>query len=435
MPSPSHLVIYRTRRVVPACRPHIENGALLVAGTRIIAVGEFTHLHRLFTGRVVDLGERILLPGLINAHCHLEYTHAAGLFEPPAVFSDWARQITRTRQTWTADQFAAAWCTGAQMLLESGVTTVANVQTVHELLLNVLESTPIRVWSFLEVTGVASRANPEAAARTLKSKVLELRRTRCHVGLSPHAPYSTTPALLTALAQLATELDLPVTMHVAESEDEFQMFTRAVGAMYQWLARHDRDMRDCGGITPVQHVLRHWPEPRGMIMVHANCITEEDITLLARASVHVVHCPRSHAYFGHPRFKWCELTAAGVNVCLGTDSLASVRGLSPAAPARLDLFEEMRMFARTYPGVAPEVIVRMVTLAPARALRCEGVLGCLQRNAAADIIALRDDMYAPDPYEVIVQHAGPVDAVMIGGRWVFERDRLQPQSSRTVQLP
>jgi len=110
--------------------------------------------------KVLDLGEVILLPGLVNAHCHLDYTGMAGEFLPPKSFTDWIKLITAAKGGWTYSDFAQSWLNGAQMLLRNGTTTVADFENVPELLPEVWNATPLRVFSFLEMTGVKAAATP-----------------------------------------------------------------------------------------------------------------------------------------------------------------------------------------------------------------------------------------------------------------------------------
>jgi cytosine/adenosine deaminase-related metal-dependent hydrolase len=154
------------------------------------------------------------------------------------------------------------------------------------------------------------------------------------------------------------------------------------------------------------------------LAIHANYLLAADIQALARSGASVVHCPRSHAYFQHQRFPCEELAAAGVNVCLGTDSLASVsapRGQKP----ELNLFAEMRRFAAAHPGVAPEAIVEMATRNGARALGWAGRAGELSPGSWADLIAIPFTGPAAGCEAAVVHHAGPVAVSMIDGQWVF----------------
>jgi aminodeoxyfutalosine deaminase len=410
--------LLRARVVVPVSSPPIDNGAVLISGKRIQAVGPWRELARSAPRNVVDLGESILLPGLINAHCHLDYTHMAGQFDPPRRFTDWIKLITSTKSSWSDDEFAASWRAGADMLLQSGTTTVGDIEALPKLLPDAWNATPLRVFSFLEMTGIRSRRQPATVLQEAVDHVTKLRHPRCKAWLSPHAPYSTQPELLRLATRTARRRRWRVTTHVAESDQEFEMFRHAQGDMHDWLKRNERDNSDCGLGSPVQHMDRFGALTPSLLAIHANYLAPGDAELLGKRGVHVVHCPRSHAYFRHQAFPFEALAAAGVGISLATDSLASV--IQPRRqPVSLNLFDELREFARRFPQVTPETIVHMVTLNPARALGESGKLGELRPGARADLIALPFERNHQALFESIIHHPGRVAASMIDGRWAI----------------
>jgi cytosine/adenosine deaminase-related metal-dependent hydrolase len=235
-------------------------------------------------------------------------------------------------------------------------------------------------------------------------------------GLSPHAPYSTTPDLLRAAASAARERGWLLTTHVAESADEFQMYERGRGAMYNWL-KPQRNMNDCGECSPIAHLAKHDVLSEHFLAVHANYLARGDAELLATHGANVVHCPRSHAFFGHRAFPCRELERAGVNICLGTDSLATI-SKSRTEPLALNLFSEMRALAKNFSNLSPKRILEMATVRAAEALGCGQALGCLAPGSFADLIAvsIENDRHI---YETILNHRGDVAASMIRGAWAI----------------
>jgi cytosine/adenosine deaminase-related metal-dependent hydrolase len=370
-------------------------------------------------GPRIDLGERLVLPGLVNAHCHLDYTHMAGLFAPPRHFTDWIKQITVTKQTWTDDEFRASWLAGARMLLRTGTTTVADIEAVPGLLPKVWRSTPLRVFSFLEMTGIRSRRDPAGILDEALHRIRRLPKGRCRAWLSPHAPYSTKPELLRRSARASRQRRWAMTTHVGESEPEHEMFMRCQGEMFRWLQRNERDMSDCGKVSSVQHLHRHGALGPHLLAIHVNYLGRGDSALLARTGTHVVHCPHSHSYFRHRAFPYRALSQAGVNICLGTDSLASTPH-SKKAPAELSMFAEMREFAQRHPKVSPTTILRMATVHGARALGRAGQLGELTPGAAADLVAMPYNGPLRHAPQAVIHHRDRVCASMIQGRWAIE---------------
>lgn len=394
----------------------MEDAAVLIVGNRVAAVGRWRDFASRRARHVHDLGEVLLLPGLVNAHCHLDYTNMAGMLPPQNSFADWIKLITSTKAEWVFGDYRESWLHGASMLLRTGTTTVGDIEAVPDLLPEVWMATPLRVISFLEMTGIRARRSPESVLAEAVDKIAELPEGRCQAGLSPHAPYSTLPELLQRCANLGRQRGWPLTTHVAESREEYEMIRHRRGPMFQWLRRNERDMSDCGLGTPVQHLHRAGLLRSNLLAVHANYLAPGDPQLLARFGVSVAHCPRSHAYFRHRRFPLRRLLRAGVNVCLGTDSLATVRK-RPRQPIELSLFEEMQELANREPWLRPRRIVEMATVNAARALGRAGQVGELSEGSLTDLIALPYTGSRAQVWEAAVQHQGRVTASMIDGQW------------------
>jgi cytosine/adenosine deaminase-related metal-dependent hydrolase len=411
-------LLLRARVVLPVSQAPIREGAVLVSGQRIAAVGRWRDLSAHSRAKRVDLGGAVLMPGLVNAHCHLDYTDMAGQFAPPKVFADWLKLITETKAGWDYSDYATSWSNGARMLVRTGTTSVADIEAVPELLPEVWKGTPLRVFSFLEMIGIKGLGRPQALVQEAVERLQRLRGFRGRPGLSPHAPYSTVPELLRLSAQTARRHKWRVTTHVAESAPEFEMFARGRGEMFDWLQRSGRDMSDCGLGSPVRHMERCGALSERLLAAHANYLGRQDAALLAKRKVHVVHCPRCHAYFRHDPFPLRRLARAGVNVCLGTDSLASV--YKPRRHSvELSMFEEMRALAQNEPSLSARKIVRMATLNGARALGMAGQIGELAEGAFADLIALPLAVKAADIYDGVLHHEGDVAASMIDGQWAL----------------
>jgi len=425
---PGPPLILRARAILPITSSPIENAAVVIFGDRVIVAGPWERIAREFISAnamsVVDLGDAILLPGLVNAHCHLDYTDMAGFWPPPKKFTDWIPWMLAAKAEWSYSNYAQSWLNGAKMLLQSGTTTVADIEAAPELLPEVWNSTSLRVFSFLEMTSVRSKRDPADILDEILNKIDSLVHSRCAAALSPHAPYSTSPDLLRLCARAAREKKLRTAVHVAESQQEFEMFAHASGEMFDWLKRNGRDNSDCGLGTPFQHLERAGLADANFIAVHANYLDARDFELLAKRRANVVHCPRSHDYFQHRKFPLDALLAANVNVCLGTDSLATVTKNGKEC-LELNLFSEMQAFSRYNPAVAPEKILKMATANGARALGLAGKIGEISSYACADLIAVPFSGPISDAYEAVLNFHGPVKSSMIGGQWAIAPEQVR----------
>ena len=450
-------MILRARMVLPLDRPAIENGAVAARGDEVLAVGRWREVRADFVGEVQDLGESVILPGLVNAHAHLDYTRMAGRLKPPSEFTDWIQGILALKADCGYSDYAESWVNGARMLCRHGTTTVMDIEAVPELLPEVWSAVPLRVVSCLELTGVRSGRDPADIVREAVGHMDRLSVGRCRAGLSPHAPYSAGAELLRLAAAAGRIRGCRLTTHVAESEAEFAMFSAGTGSLYRWLERNGRDMRDCGLGSPVRHLARLGYLSDRLLAVHVNYLGADDAQLLGRHGTHVVHCPRSHVYFGHAPFPFDELRRAGVNVALGTDSLASVlaaveptgsmnapwtsehqdqgRGetrscrVQGAVPIELDMFAEMRTFRAAHPAVDPEIVLGLATRNGAAALGWPARAGRLGVGSWADLVVLALAPGSGEVYEAVVEHRGKVAGLMISGRWVSVPSALESGSA------
>lgn len=417
---------FRAACVLTMTSPPVEDGVVVVQNGTITQCGTWKECAPFIPEgtQVEDLGSVVLLPGLINAHCHLDYTSFAGLIPPPRGFVDWIQAILALKSSFIFSDYASSWLDGARMLLQAGVTTVVDVEAVPELLPDVLPEAAPRVISCQELTGVSGRIPP---AEVLADAQLNMERLldnpsipRQHAfGLSPHAPYSTVPELLHRSAEYCRAHKLPLTIHVAESAEEFELFSSRSGPFETWL-RKQRPLDDCGGTSPVQHLSRYGVLGANCLAVHVNYLAPGDSRLLAESRTTVVHCPRSHDYFGHGRFPIAEFRQAGVPVCIATDSLASVRKPSGRSVAKLDLLEELRMFRSKNPGFDPIDLLSMVTRIPASGIGLAGKAGILAPGSRADLAAIRFSGKPEEAAEAVLAHQGPVAGTMVDGEWIWK---------------
>ena len=401
-------MLLRARIVLPISQPPIVDGAVCVEHGCVAEVGKWSDLR----GDAEDLGDVILMPGLINAHCHLDYTSLAGRIPAPKTFSEWISGIMQHKKEMGDIAWHESWLKGAKQCLKHGTTTVGNIETRPDLLARLWSETPLRLLSFLELIVVRPESNSESvvyeAVNWLQSNV----PPRGTVGLSPHALYTVKPDVLLQCVEASTDHGWRMAMHLAESDDESEMFLEGNGPLYKWLANVGRDMSDCGNYSPVEYASGQGLLNEKLLVVHGNYLDDNDIRLLAESGASVAHCPRSHDYFGHVPFRFEELRVAGVNVSLGTDSLATVGEVD----AELNMFSEMRMFRDKYLGVTPEVIISMATVNGAKALGWTKKVGEISTGACADLLAFEYSGPVDSVYEGVIEHRGPV-VVMVDGQW------------------
>jgi cytosine/adenosine deaminase-related metal-dependent hydrolase len=399
-------MIIRAKVVATMDGPPIENGAVAVSGERLVDVGKFSDVAKKYSSvETVDLGEQILLPGLINAHCHLDYTCLRFKIPSQKSFTDWIHAINAAKAKLSLDDYVASINEGFAEAKRFGTTTIANLTAFPKLISQINE--PIRTWWFAELIDVR---DPRQATELVDSVVEHLKSRPCW-GFAPHAPFTASADLYRRSEEIARRENVLLTTHLAESREEMAMFRDATGELYDFLKKIGRDMNDCGRRTPLQWVLQDTASPariRPYLLVHLNELAGNDFKLLKETATidSIVHCPRSHNYFGHSSFEFQRLRELGFNICLGTDSLASNDDLS--------LFAEMRAFQKEFPDVSPHETLKMVTVNPALALRQENALGKIRAGFVADLIAV--SLVSPTSvFQGLIDFEESVSWTMIGG--------------------
>jgi len=404
-------MIVRARYLLPVCGPPIEAGAVAIEGGILTRVGPASEVQPGRGETVEDLGDALLLPGLINSHCHLDFTALRSAISPSASFTEWIRRINSLKSTLDTSDYLASIRRGFAESARFGTTTILNIESFPEVLLD-LGPPPLRTWWFYELIDVRDRMRAdESVAGALRFFDGPQEPRQGGFGVSPHAPYTASVPLYRLAAECARRRTMPFTTHVSESREEMEMFANARGPLHDFLGRIGRPTHDCGHGSPLRHLLVHDCLPEGAILAHLNELFPSDFDLLGSGTLArtltVVHCPGSHRYFGHPAFPLDQISALGINIALGTDSLASNQSLS--------MFREMRLLRQSHPALDPRRILAMATRNGARALGLDGRLGVLAPGAFADLISIPFDGTKSEIYEALFENRSPVGWMLLNG--------------------
>ena len=362
------------RWVLPVSGEPIRDGVVHIEDDRIVAVEQ---------GRAgqgtQDLGNVAILPGLINAHTHLELSGIdAPLGQPGISIVDWIRLVVGSRRSETYDA-AESVSRGMRECAQVGVAAVGDIVQsppgpVEE---------PVTRTSFLELIGPTKSRAAEALESAAAYIGAGQGRGAQHLGLSPHAPYSVRPELVEGACSLSSKHGIPVAFHLAESSEEMQLLHHATGPFRDLLEQLDSwdASVQCAGRSPLDFLEMLASADRALV-VHGNYLNKKEIEFIAerREQMSVVFCPRTHAWFRHDPYPLESMLAAGVNVALGTDSRAS----SPD----LNLLEEMRTVAKGHPSVPREKIVEMGTISGAQALGRDTEFGTLDPGKSAHLAVI-----------------------------------------------
>ena len=406
------------RWVLPLGAAPIPHGAVLVgADGRIAAVGRDAEVPSPPGAVQVALGEAALLPGLVNAHSHLELTALRGLVHDLPFFH-WLRTVRAIKDGLDADAFRASARWGVLEAFAAGITALGDAGTTLQAA-PALRDLGARGVAFHEVIGPdPARCGEavEAAERALET-LMPCGSERVAVGISPHAPYTVSDPLLRAVTALAAARGLRTAMHVAESREERAFVEDGVGPFAEQLRLRGIAVEARGRSTV------EWLEDAGFLegrplLVHCVTARFDDFERARRHGATVAHCPWSNAVLGHGRADWAAMRRAGIVVGLGTDSVAT--------GGRLDLFAEARLAVLALDGsLAPRALLRLVTADGAAALDLPGT-GMLEPGGWGDLAAV--DLSAPaladapDPEMAVAWGATASDVVFtaVAGRVVFD---------------
>ena len=368
-------MILRAKYVMPDSGAVIENGAVAIQGSQIVDIGRYPTVWSSGAPPIHDLGEAVLTPGLVNAHTHLDLTSSADSVQRTPKFTDWVFQIVGKRNPSTVGPSVRE---GVQQSLVGGATTVGDIDGTGGSA-QILRDTPIRKVVFCEALGFSGEHATTGLARlTAYLDSAPVPDSLLTPALSPHAPYSTSADIYRQCAASG----LSVCTHIAETEEELEFLSSGTGAFVDYLEAFGISTTGWHPpqATPMQYMKTLGVLDKKSLLAHCNYLTDADVTILAESGASVVFCPRSHHYFYHTDHPVLQLVERGINVAIGTDSLASNWSLS--------LLDELRFLARSQPYIRPETLFDMVTCNGAEALGLAQV-GRLEKDWQADIIAVK----------------------------------------------
>jgi len=341
-------------------------------------------------GEARDLGPGVLLPGLVNAHCHLELSHLAGRLAGARGFVDWVERLVALRGADPIERVLSRAAAAIAEVEETGTVAVGDVSNTlaH---LDLLARSSLRARVFLELIGW----DPARAARVMADAQARLAARApagsIQVSLAAHAPHSVSPALFAALRAAGG----PSSLHLAESPGERRFLDGGDEAWSAFLARrglgHVRFQPP--GMSPVRYLDALGVLVPGLVAAHGVQVDAGDAALLAARGVAVVLCPRCNRALDVREPPVPALRAAGVRLCVGTDSLASVDSL--------DLWDDVLALRQAFPALEPAWLVHAATRAGADALGF-GELGRIARGAAAAFAFAEGPREIADPLAFLV---------------------------------
>ncbi len=439
--------IFTARWLLPIAAPPLAHGAIAVQAEQILAVGAREELQAQFPAAPMhDFGAAAILPGLVNVHSHLELTAFRGRLEEPH-FQRWIAHLVQLKsERMTSDDLLASARLGCIEAIRAGVTTLGDTAEATATVEALIES-GLRGVVFQECFGPRVE-QADASVQAIEQKLWKLREqvsaakadARVRLGVSPHAPYSVSDRLFAQVAELSFEMSLDIAIHTAESQDEVKLLRDGTGAFAESLNRRGIEFT-APGCSTVKYFQQLGVLDAAPLLIHCVTVNDEDIALLKAAGARVAHCPKSNAKFGHGIAPLTTMLWEGLQVGLGTDSVASNNAC--------DLIEEARFCALLHRAnqrdpILPilldaNAMLQMITLDGARALSLDQNIGSLAAGKQADLIAIdlsrAHNTPHYDPAAAIIFSCSARDVIftMVAGQTLYEAGQVKSLDEEAVR--
>lgn len=402
--------VFSAPYILPIASPPIRDGFVAIHAGRIVAAGSdarsFPHVP------IHELTRSVILPGLVNAHAHLELSWMAGRVQPASAMPIWLSRLLALRRSVDRDPIEPI-ADAIRQMRASGTALVGDVTNTLASYDSLVDS-DLSAAIFHEVLGF-NTPEPEQIVTNAAARLATLMPVAwLRPSLVPHAPYSVSPALFRAIAQ--TSNGRPLSVHVGESMEERQFLHDGTGAWRDLLQEFNAwtDEWQPPGCGPVEYLERLGLVNERLIAVHAVQLTDEELRVLAAANATVVTCPRSNRWVGVGSPPVERFYASGVRVAIGTDSLASVEDLQ--------MFNEMAAVRALAPDVPAARVLASATRHGADALGFGDELGTIEPGKHAALIAVTIPHDVEDVEEYLVSgRVQPADV-----RWLPAESEVVP---------
>lgn len=407
-------MVYRAKYVLPMGNAEpIEDGEVWIENGRIREVGQgIAGAHPEL--ELCDLGRTAVLPGFVNAHCHIEPTLRRNSIDGLNLW-DWLRALGFRRHTVPSTNLLLASARlGAAECAESGITCIGDC-TFSGVALDAVESLGLRGIVYREVFGQSMGDQYEERMALAVDEAVRLQKrcsARLKIGLSPHSVYTSTPQVLNLCAESCAELHIPISVHLAETSAEIDYTMRGTGLIAQMRRECFGSEPMVSGLRPVRVLEESGLLRSGVTLAHCVHLTQDEIGVIAGSGAGVANCARSNAFLGAGIAPVVPLLNAGARVGLGTDSAASCLGL--------DFFEEMRFAIGLHRAQAQDAgamlakdVLRLATQGGADALGLGDEIGRLEPRLRADMIAVSlGDMLPGEDVHLAVLSGSPANVVL-----------------------
>ena len=370
--------LIKARWIFPVDSDPIENGTIEIDEGTITAVLPKT------LPEAEDLGNVAILPALINPHVHLEFSDLEKPLKPSSPFTDWVKSVIGFRNQPTRS-IQEAIQSGMTESAKAGCSLLGEIMTNDSPESYLSENSKLSLVLFREIIGINPDQHDDCIRTVHDFLDQEIFRTEKNLspGISPHAPYSVHWNLFCELAEIASQKNLPLAIHLAETESELELLSSQTGEFRNMLESFSlwSDSLFEKNRKPIDY-LRQLESVQHALIIHGNYLDSEELEYLSRQDhLTLVYCPRTHSYFSHSEHPWQRVHSAGGRIALGTDGRSS----NPD----LNLWKEVQFLAQKSPGLPVNEMLKMVTINPAIAMGKENRLGSITPGKQARFFLIK----------------------------------------------
>jgi cytosine/adenosine deaminase-related metal-dependent hydrolase len=394
--------------------------AVVVNRDTISALGPATAMKKKYPGhRIYQLQQCVLMPGLINLHTHLELPALSGVVLGRS-FPDWILDIIRAKKKLIHRDYVRAVSVNVNELIHTGTTAVGEISSNGTSLLH-LKRSGLRAVVFHEVIQMGAKTSSQFKVQRLPANAPLGRKTSRSSelivnGLSPHTPYTVSEAFLIQIRNMAMQRKIKLAMHIAESKDEILLLQRKNSGLEKLYRFANWDLAWAPtGRSSFEYLNTIGFLSADLLAVHAVQVTDDDIELIRKSGTSVAHCPRSNKELGVGRMPLKKFLESGIDVGLGTDSLASV--------PTLNMWDEMRYAYQIHrrDGISAKDIFTLATVGGAKALGLGKEIGTLERGKRADMIAVPlPKKNTGDIYSDLLRETKSCIMTMVNGKILYQ---------------
>lgn len=367
-------------------------GPIYTPGYIDVNQGVITDVGPLAAGDNIEYPDFLLMPGFVNAHCHLELTSLGPIRpEKPELkqpFVPWIRKLIEQKRQLSLEEQKRGMEEGIQNLMHSGVTTLGD-HISHDCPTEIHAASPLKGRLFAEVLGTQPEVSEKIYADLkMMRDAWDEQASHFSFHIVPHSIHGVYPGIF---SQIQNNEHPPLSTHIAESDDEDEYFSKKGGPLWK-LIRERGVQPQHQNRSALNYLIEENFDLSKFLFIHANYFTDDEITSIANHNVSVVHCPGSHAFFNHKEFPLLALENSNINIALGTDSLAS--------NTQLNFLHEIQLLKNAFKHLSFEKILHMATINGAKALKMDKTVGSIKTGKSADIIAFEMKNRKTYPFEV-----------------------------------